>query len=308
MLCTSLFHGQCQTLRGSNITKSTGFSSQPVVPNDAGSSCVMFLGPQHDTASPDSGDSKPAAPRVLYVGAQFSSLGNRKYRDLVPSLSRRLLPSLELAHRDSNGSSRLSVRRAQRDSFPIQFVHGFHRGGFAYFLSTQPGGSQRGARLGRICEGDNYFRSYVEIPLECGAPGLTPDLVAGAAAVTADGGSLVVAFSPSGGGGPSQLCAFSLEDLDRAFNGTVASCYAGQGHVGPPHYRERQACEKTVSTGGGLGICVSVAGARPGKLWRHPVDLALDPGYLYPVSSHWILAMTRTAVNIEPSYGSNSSE
>ncbi|KAK3804123.1 hypothetical protein RRG08_047200 [Elysia crispata] len=259
VLCTSLFHGQCQTLRGSNITKSTGFSSQPVVPNDDASSCVMFLAPQKDAGTVDIGDGKagsspsgkrsPSAPRVLYVGAEFSNLGNRKYRDLVPSLSRRLVPSLELAHRDSNGSSRINVRPARRENFPIKFVHGFHHGGFAYFLTTQhkseQSPSERVTRLGRICEGDDYFRSYVEIPLECGKTGVTPDLIARAAATTTDEDIFLVSFSPQGSDKSSQMCAFSLEDLDNAFNVTVKNCYAGKGHVGPQHYHERQACKQT---------------------------------------------------------------
>ena len=264
VLCTSLFHGQCQTLRGSDITLSTGFASQPVVPNEATASCVMFLAPPKEAAltqdatsdsSTTSSANRPAlsAPTVFYVGAEYSSLGNRKYRDLVPSLSRRLLPSLELAHRDPEGSSRLTVRPEQRENSQIEFVHGFHHGGFAYFLTTQPKGenspSDRVTRLNRICEDDDYFRSYVEIPLECGKPGSTSNLLARAASLTADGDSLVVSFSPaqSTGKTASEMCAFSVADLDVAFNSTVRNCYAGQGHVGPQHYHERQACEKAVS-------------------------------------------------------------
>ncbi|GFS09139.1 plexin-A2-like [Elysia marginata] len=241
VLCTSLFHGQCQTLRGSNITLSTGFSTQPVVPNDAASSCVIFLKPGEDAGS---------SPQVLYVGAEYSSLGNRKYRDLVPSLSRRLLPSLELAYRDADGSSRLTVLPEQRENFKIEFVYGFHHEGFAYFLTTQPKSKQSSqvvTRLARICEADNYFRSYVEIPLECGDAGVVSDFIARAAAVTADRESLVVSFSSQGSKKSSKVCNFSIEDLNVAFNTTVEDCYSGRGHVGPQHYHKRQGCKQTVS-------------------------------------------------------------
>lgn len=253
VLCTSLFHGQCQTLRGSDITLSTGFSSQPVVPNDADSTCVMFLTHRQDAGAyvsnhTDSSALSTAGPRKLYVGAEFSSLGNRKYRDLVPSLSSRLVPSLDLASRDVDGSSRLTVRPEHRENFKIKFVHGFHREGFAYFLTTQAkseqSASQRVTRLARICDGDSYFRSYVEIQLECSDPGKNSDSIARAAIATSDVESLVISFSQDSGT-TSSLCTFSMVDLDITFNSTVEECYAGRGHVGPQHYYARQACIQT---------------------------------------------------------------
>ncbi|GFO15467.1 sphingosine-1-phosphate phosphatase 1-like, partial [Plakobranchus ocellatus] len=277
IVCTSLYHGQCQTFRSSNITLSLGFSRRPVVPSDPASSCVVFSStarksliflPDKDHihgrnySSSLSYSSRPSgrpfrSDRVLYVGAEYSNLGNdRKRRHLVPSISRRMLPSWRLASRDSEGASHFLVRPEYRDIFRIEFVYGFTRRGFAYFLTTQPesvtasASSRRVTRLSRICEADRYFRSYVEIPLACHGEGGLSSLIARAASVTDDGDSLIMSFSSQNTSTTeekvsSSVCVFSMEELDRAFNTTVEDCYRGRSHLGPQHYHPRQKCTRT---------------------------------------------------------------
>lgn len=239
ILCTSLFHGSCQVLKLSNITSMSSYTQKPVVPNDE-SSCVMFLAP--------GAMQEPS----LYIGAEYSSLGDEAYRDLVPSISSRRLNTLELVHRDSQGGTRMAVKPELRAEFKIKFISGFSYQGYVYFITTQPKSpksKEMASRISRLCAGDRYFRSYIEIPLEC-QDGLSANPVVAQAASRMDDDGLVVSFSPdsSSGSGASALCLYRMENIDKAFADTIENCYNGQGKVGPAHYETERTCVRAVST------------------------------------------------------------
>ena len=79
------------------------------------------------------------------------------------------------------GGTYIKLRREAIERYPINYVAGFHSGGFAYFLTTQPESflmgeagttqplvSERHAsRLVQICTGDRRFYSYVEFSIRC---------------------------------------------------------------------------------------------------------------------------------------------
>ncbi|CAG5114962.1 unnamed protein product, partial [Candidula unifasciata] len=236
ILCTSLFHGSCQILKLSNITSVTSFAQKPSVPND-GSSCVMFLapGPQNETS--------------LYIGAEYSPVGDEAYRDLVPSISSRDLKTLELAYRDKEGGTKMSIKQDIRSEFKVRFVAGFSYSGYVYFITVQPKGlksKEKVTRIIRLCQGDRYFRSYIEIPLECQDTSSSSTIVAQAASQMEDG-RLVVSYSPDGSSvrASSSVCVYRLEDIDLMFAQTVQDCYNGQGKVGPDHYETIRTCMRT---------------------------------------------------------------
>ncbi|KAH9518961.1 hypothetical protein Btru_008794, partial [Bulinus truncatus] len=57
------------------------------------------------------------------------------------------------------------------------------------------------------------------------------------------GDSLALSFSPEGSSrGPSSVCHYWLQDINKVFDDTVKSCYAGQGKVGPAHYQPIRTC------------------------------------------------------------------
>lgn len=128
ILCTTLYHGSCQKLALANITHVARLIHKPLVPNDASASCVLFIGPGPGTAEPR---------QALYVGAEYSSLGSKAYRDLVPSVSSRELSDLELSFRDKDGGTKKAIKEALREAFRVRHVRGFALGGFAYFLTVQ---------------------------------------------------------------------------------------------------------------------------------------------------------------------------
>lgn len=241
ILCTSLFHGSCQTLKLSNITSVTNYAQKPVVPNDEEASCIMFLARGPENAS------------SLYIGAEYSGIGDEAYRVLVPSISSRELSTLELAYRDKDGGTKISIKQELRTEFKVKFVAGFSYNGFVYFITTQPRAPKSRemvTRISRLCEGDRYFRSYIEIPLECQDLSSPGGGLAHAASLMA-GDRLVVAFSPFNSSGLvwTSLCVYHLKDIDKLFAETVQACYDGHGKVGPAHYETIRTCMRTVSYG-----------------------------------------------------------
>ena len=272
ILCTTLYHGSCQKLALTNITQVARLVHKPLVPNSASASCVLFVGPGPEKAGEgEEGKEGGGKQRpVLYVGAEYSSLGSKAYRDLVPSVSSRDLANLKLSFRDKDGGTKKSTKEDVRDEFHVRYVHGFALGGFAYFLTVQRESlksQQLVTRIARVCTRDKYFRSFVEIPLHC-RKGLTLYHVLQGAAVDEARRKVYAVFTDVGedaweaGKSAAVLCELSVDQADAEFNRTVQECYAGQGRVGPPHYETRRTCMQTVSVLSMLlglySLCVSL--------------------------------------------------
>lgn len=244
LLCSTLYHGSCQKLGLQNITHVAKLIHVLVVPNNKAASSVLFTGPSIDGIE------------AVYVGAEYSSLGNKAYRDLVPSISSRHLSDLNFVFRDRDGGTKKAIKDDVRSSFLVQYVHGFVRGTFAYFISVQRENFQSNklvSRIGRVCTNDKYFHSYVEIPLHCEGLNSTHYDQVLAATFHEPESKVFATFSDSmpeawsARNSKSALCIFDVDKMDVIFNNTVQECYAGRGQVGPEHYEEPRACAKSVS-------------------------------------------------------------
>ncbi|KAL8618189.1 hypothetical protein ACOMHN_059196 [Nucella lapillus] len=266
VVCSTLYHGSCQKLSLKNITNVVRLIHKPLVPNRASSSCVLFIGPSI------------GEEQALYVGAEYSSLGNKAYRDLIPSISSRQLTDLKIMYRDQEGSTKKSVLEDLRRSFHVRYVHGFTQGGFAYFLTVQRASNTSDSlvsRIGRVCTQDRYFRSYVEIPFHCLNKGIPFHILQGAD-LDASGNRLFAVFgdaseaSWTAGKSSSVLCVLEMDEVDAELNRTVQECYAGAGLVGPAHYESSRSCAKTSAD---VDMCASglVSEAYPSMEGRRAV-------------------------------------
>lgn len=248
LLCSTLYHGSCQKLSLSNITRVTQLVHQPLVPNMADMSCVLFIGP-----GPEQGKA------VVYIGAEYSELGNKLYRNLVPSVCSRELKDLNLTFEDPKGSTAKTILDAYRESFLVQYIHGFTRGQFAYFLSVQKESltsTKVVTRIARVCTQDKYFRSFVEVPFLC-EENLTRYHVLRSVWLEEEAGGasgrLVAIFVDDpvsfwkDDKSTSVLCSVSMDDVDRVIDNVMKECYSGQDRLGPPHYLKSQSktCTKT---------------------------------------------------------------
>ncbi|KAK6175621.1 hypothetical protein SNE40_014038 [Patella caerulea] len=243
IMCSSLFHGSCQILALNNITHVKKFVHRPLVPNNH-LSCFMFIAPSINNS------------QALYIANTYSNYGNKAYRDLVPSISSNQLDSLDLMYRDSQGATKLSIRKQYRKNFIVRHLYGFSSGNFVYFVTLQkekPGSKKFVTRINRLCQKDKYFRSFVEVPLQCEGP-------SGEAYDILDGGHfsndvLYASFSDTfntNANTKAAICKYSIQEIDAMFDETVTNCYQGNGKIGPEHYIQKHDCSPSTS---GVDMC-----------------------------------------------------
>lgn len=238
--CSSLFHGFCQIRSYRNITHLRKNIAKPIVSNNRNVSNFMFVGKGVNSSD------------VLYIGSKFSDHGLKAYRNLVPHISSRTLSNLEFTYRDSKGGTKISVLESSRSAVLVEFVYSFTYGDYVYFITSQrnpesPNTYQ--SKIIRLCQNDKYFRSYVEIPVACMGAGNVVFNVAKGGYIDGSSGKLYLNFEHTQMSvvGPSGLCFYNMDEIDRTFNAVVTKCYQGDGNLGPEHIHERKACTKSVS-------------------------------------------------------------
>ena len=247
LACGSLLQGACTKYPLNNISLPSHTLPEAIAANDANSSTVAFIGPEHYHPW--------GATSVLYVATTFTLVGS--YRNNVPAISTRRLDDLEFAERSFNKHSMLTVDVKYRDHFLVEYVYGFHEKEYAYFLTVQrrshlPGQQERGyiSRIVRTCVTDANYDSYVEMTLSCGAGegaggGGGGGQLLQAARVAEPGGELsrdagvlqgdrvlVAAFSPSRGHSDepqerATVCVYSIKQLEDRFNENIHMCFNG---------------------------------------------------------------------------------
>jgi plexin A len=270
IVCFSLYQGYCEKRSLANIRDRDLAIYTAQVPNDATSSTVMFIAPGPQPLG-----------RVLYVAAERSTSGGAVtslsiYKDLVPAVCSRNLSSFSLAFQDFRSSTRKNVESLLRDSFRIHYVHGFASGDYSYFLMVQKdtvdaqSDANYGTHMARVCQRDDRYYSYTEIPLRCVSSNGTVYNLLRAAAVGHAGAELaqslglshvppltdvdqvlVGVFSRSApltrvALNDSAVCLFTMRSVRSKFTATIQDCFQGKGNTGPPHIVQQQPCTATV--------------------------------------------------------------
>ncbi|XP_014769592.1 plexin-A1 isoform X1 [Octopus bimaculoides] len=240
IVCLSLFHGACHVRKLSNVTAVDEQMPKPIVSNHEDSSTVFL------TAPGPNGD-------ALYVASRYSNHGNKRYRDLVPSISSRNLQTLEFTYRDASGSSKVTVLPKYRTRHFVNPVHAFSHGGFVYFITTQPRTKDQNSphvtKLARICQKDKKFESYVEVRLECRRGSKLYNLAQAGYLSKESGGKLYVAFAmgklQSDAPVPySAVCIYDMQDVITKFEENIRECHNGIGETGLHYLQHSKPCEK----------------------------------------------------------------
>jgi len=77
-----------------------------------------------------------------------------------------------LAHESGASLSKVDFDKRYKEIYNVKYLYGFNYSHYSYFLSTQPINTkdtqEYETKLIRICQNDNQFFSYMEIPLICG--------------------------------------------------------------------------------------------------------------------------------------------
>ena len=253
----SLFHGFCEKRNLSAITSRDPPTYIPVVANVPEAVTVAFIapGPAPRPGSPQ--------PNVMYVSAPWTGTGQNIWRERVSAFASRSLDDFNLAYSDSFGQTHITIEIQQREDFPVKYVYGFGTEGFSYVMTVQRRSitsENFGSTIFRVCQNDQNFYSYVEMPIKCVHEGVDYNL-AQAAYVTKAGLELAnslnihpkedVLFAVFSQGldeestepsGKSALCVYPMRLIRRSFTQAIRKCFSGVGNIGPPHIRKPLMC------------------------------------------------------------------
>lgn len=266
--CGSLFQGICSVRNLHNISDSQPVLLEAVVANNATASTVAFIAP---------GPPNPPVTKVMYVGVTFTE--NSFYRSEIPAVSSRSLDKdkmFSIAQTAVTTGTRMFVNSLARERYPITYVYGFSSESFSYFLTTQKKQININSyisKLVRVCNEDENYYSYTEIPIECGGTqgsggksgGTNFNLVqaayvgkagsdlAGVLGITPQDDVLYAVFSESdtpNSNVPSEksaLCVYSLKAIRRKFMQNIKTCFSGNGDRGLDFISPSLPCISTVS-------------------------------------------------------------
>jgi hypothetical protein len=203
---------------------------------------------------PKNGDSRSVlllttAYRRLFIANSFQA-NKPEQQKVVPVLSSRTPNNLHLAHTDRKGSSAKYFSSANLPSdYFVTYLYSFSERKYAYFISRQTNSKNSAvtSKISRLCLDDDYFRSYVEIQLDCVADSKTQYSVAQSAHYDPSTQKLTIAFSKATSQVSSAVCSFDLRDVNKMMDNTVRECFQGKGSYGPIHFHNASSCKSTVS-------------------------------------------------------------
>lgn len=175
---------------------------------------------------------------------------------------------LNIAESAVTTGTRMYVNSLSRERYRINYVYGFSSGGFSYFMTTQMKNTETAiymSKLVRVCQDDQHYYSFTEIPINCTNEGINYNLVQAAyvgkagsvlaenLGITAQEDVLFAVFSQSdlpSNDIPlplSALCVYSLKAIRRKFMTNIQKCFSGLGHRGLDYVSPSHKCISTVS-------------------------------------------------------------
>ncbi|XP_054751348.2 hepatocyte growth factor receptor-like [Lytechinus pictus] len=269
--CGSAFNGTCVLHHLNSITTVQSRVHDPVHHEESslgiGDSVVAFYG-----QSVVNTNGEETMSTALFVGASFNPLfNNTLIRQHAIStkclLQRNSRWTFDLAYQDLSFGrfTYIDIKDTYTHNYPIKYINGFEHDGFSYFTTVQRedvDSEYYHSRVVRICNRDDAYYSYTEIPLECNsyASGRTYNLLQAAhfGTVGADLArelnfrtgqkALFGLFAESSPDAPDQptgnmaLCIFTLKKIIRKVTQGVQDCFYGFGSQGLRHFSDNLMC------------------------------------------------------------------
>jgi len=249
--CGTLYYGSCAKINMADFS-SAEYIYHPVVPNDGSKSVTVVV------ASGFTGTN------MLYVGAAYSTRGDKTLRDKVGLFSVRDLQTFELAFVEISSSSSVPILPAFQESFTMQFVRAYHFDGHVYFFFRRPvslESDQMTSHMLRICTGDQHMRSVVELQLKCSVNDIVYPYLRDITLITVDpplqmpddssfaGPTLVGTFTSSAdNAGNSAVCLYQVTSVENSFESVILNCFSGHGSKGPEYIAAPEMCTGTVGS------------------------------------------------------------
>ncbi|KAK3800862.1 hypothetical protein RRG08_008616 [Elysia crispata] len=251
--CGTLFQGTCEKRFLSNISSMEPRDYTTAVVNHFNdSSTVAFIAPGPAINS--------TQPNVLYVAQTH----RKQFFADLPALITRKLSDFTIAFEDQifYRGSHLKLDVRLHEKFRITYIYGFSSGGFSYFLARQPRNSDDPYKgnhtvLIRLCQNDERYQSYTEVPLLCRMNGTTYNMVQVAAIGTA-GRELALSMNVTlrskvlytvftggpGSSGQSVFCLYSLDAINSFITESWRACFRGEGYYGGGHLNSAKKCSR----------------------------------------------------------------
>ena len=252
--CGTVFQGTCQSRHLFNISQ----LKVEIVPTFV----YPFVASRRSThpavafAAPG-----PSNSVRLYVGTddQPNSESLWYSRQFTCGVARRFLDTDKIFQINEPNSDKdgpfavLTSYAATSSSFLVTYVSGFSVEGFSYFISNQPNvypatsSTPQSSKLSQVCHEDEFFDSFVEMPIICRSENKDYNLVRastllqpGSALATSMGLPtsdylLMTAFY---GDPDTALCLYQLTDIRKQFTANIQACYSSSTvHVGSQFQR-----------------------------------------------------------------------
>ena len=237
--CGSVYFGACQ-LRDLNTLSTLREVNDQSVASSSPSSSIAFI-------APGSTDDKP----VMYVGATWEKNSPLVFSQAAVA-SRNLDNGLKLFHfveTSQLGDTTSHITFKDPQSFIVKYIYGFSSGTFSYFVQVQQTLKSYEGRdnryhttIGRVCQRDKEYASYVEMPLVCQSSSGEEYNIAQSAFLSkpgkflsselgSNGDALFVAFGNSSLGSPnatrfSAMCVYSIEDINQKLSENIKKCFS----------------------------------------------------------------------------------
>lgn len=179
------------------------------------------------------------------------------YRNQIPAIATRTLKPTHTFQFQSP-ETRMFF---QTKSYIVKYVYGFSSSIFSYFMTIQLTHSSLNAtqeyvsKLVRICQRDEHYYSYTEIPIECMKNGNRYNLVQAAYLSKPTGGKvntdenddvLYAIFSHGINGIPSNrsgLCTYTMASIEEKFRENIQTCFNGVGSTGLDFISPSKPCD-----------------------------------------------------------------
>ena len=253
LVCGSLYQGYCYYLPLNNIAAtvnpSTSYRSFVTADTAEGSTVGIFA----------PGPPNPLVDKVLYVATTLTgeTFEHQKFRETdVPAVTSRKIgegEALEFVAESHGVGTFVKYMNESCYDDKVKYVTVFHSGGYTYFFAIQHQDMCSGNAAGhyiskviQVCESDDTYTSYVEMPITCGDYNLIQDVTVVSASSTlaqlvgASTGNKVIAavFTRSETNSDtstsqSAVCLYSLAEFRVRFKAIIDDCFRGSGSLAP---------------------------------------------------------------------------
>lgn len=184
----------------------------------------------------------------MNVGVTYDA--NSRYQNEIPAIATRSLKESSVFQYEAPATKMFFISK----SYIVKYVYGFSSRIFAYFMTVQLKQNSTHeyiTKLVRICQSDNRYYSYTEIPISCNKNGVEYNLVQAAYLSKPIGDNrkndenddvLYGIFDTLSN--ESALCTFSLESIENEFVQNIQTCFNGDGYTGLDFISTSKPCER----------------------------------------------------------------